>query len=137
MEYDENHSVKHNIKVFYFKIRIFFMSLLRGEFNPEMPDVVKSLINLKSEAFKPTTFIAYNPEDLLAPTSEPFMEKVRINLKNANVRCTVMDDSKLVQYNGIRQHGTGTGLVRRFEEMERKLDLKRKGEALNIHGARI
>jgi hypothetical protein len=108
--------------VFYFKIRIFFMSLLRGELNPEMPDVVKSLINLNElKEFKPVTFIAYNPDDRLAPSSEPFMEKVRINLKNANVRCTVMDDSKLVQYNGIRQHGTGTGLVRRSDTWKEKI----------------
>ena len=126
MEWDSSHTFIHNIKLFIFRIRIFFMSLLRGEKDVETPDVVKSLIDLKSEAFKPTTFIAYNPEDAATPSSEPFMEKVRGDLKKAGVPCSVIDDSNLVQYNGINQHGTGAGLVRRFEEIEHKLDLKQR-----------
>ncbi len=77
MEWDSSHTFRHNIKLFIFRIRIFFASLLRGEGNYETPDVVKSLIDLKSDIFKPTTFIAYNPEDLLVASSEAFMEKVR------------------------------------------------------------
>ena len=119
MEYDENHGIIHNIKVFIFKIRIFIASFLRGELNPEMPDVVKSLINLNElKGFKPVTFIAYNPDDLLAPSSEPFMEKVRSNLAQNSIPCSVINDSNLVQYTTTK-HGTGTGLVRRFEEMSK------------------
>jgi|GEM_PF-6724031 len=119
MEWDENHGIMQNIKVFIFKIRAFFCSLLRGEFNPEMPDVVKSLINLnKLKEFKPVTFIAYNPDDLLAPSSEQFMKKVRTELKNNITGIRVVNDSNLVQYT-TNKHGTGTGLVRRFEEVSK------------------
>ena len=121
MEYDENHGVLHNIKLFIFRIRIFFMSLLRGELNPEMPDVVKSLIDLKSDIFKPTTFIAYNPGDLLTPSSEPFMEQVRSNLKYAGVSCSVRDDSKVHRYPEYGgDHSTGSGIVERFERNKAK-----------------
>jgi hypothetical protein len=122
MKYDEDHSVRHNIKVFIFKIRIFFMSLLRGELNPEMPDVVKSLITLDNlPLFKPHILLAYNRNDLLAPSSEAFMEKVRNNLKTGSVECTVANDSKLFKYPNSFQHDTGTGIVERSDTWKEKL----------------
>jgi len=87
-----------------------------------MPDVVKSLINLNElKGFKPVTFIAYNPEDLLAPTSESFMEKVRSNLKAGSVECSVRDDSNLHRYFQPHNHSTGSGIVERFERNEEKI----------------
>ena len=122
-DYDENHSFKHNIKVFIFKIRILFASLLRGEKDVEMPDVVKSLIDLKSDIFEPVALIAYNPNDGLAPSSEPFMEKVQGELKKAGVLCAVKNDSRLHRYLAQEgyNHSTGSGIVERFERTEEKI----------------
>jgi hypothetical protein len=122
-EFDSNHDILHNIKLFMFKIRILFASLLRGELKPEMPDVVKSLITLeKLPAFEPHTLIAYNPEDAAAPSSEPFMNKVRTELKQNIAGISVINDSKLHRYpvQG-RNHSTSSGIVERFERTEEKI----------------
>lgn len=133
MEYDSSHGVIHNIKLFIFKIRIFFASLLRGEKDVETPDVVKSLINLdKLPSFEPYTLLAYNPKDVAAPSSEPFMEKVRNNLKAGGVECTVCDDSKLFKYPKSFQHDTGTGIVERSAIWEEKIKAQKEKIGLRI-----
>ena len=130
MEYDSSHGVIHNIKLFIFKIRIFFMSLLRGEKDVETPDVVKSLINLdKLSSFEPHILFGCNPKDAAASSSEPFMEKVRNNLKTGSVECTVVNDSKLFKYAPFTKHTAITESGEIMSNVERLESWKEKIKA--------
>ena len=122
MEDDENHGVIHAIKLFIFRIRIFFASFLRGEKDVETPDVVKSLAELERlKDFKPHTLLTYNPKDAAAPSSEPYMEKVRTELKQSIKDISVINDSKVFKYPNSFQHDTGTGIVERSDTWKEKL----------------
>ena len=115
MEDDENHGVMHTIKLFIFRIRIFIASFLRGEEDPETPDVMKSLINLdKLKSFKPHILFTYHTKDKAAPSSEPFMETVRSNLKAGGVECTVANDSKLFSYSAPSEYSQKKDFMSRF-----------------------
>jgi len=128
MEYDSCHGALFNIKIFIFKIRIFFMSLLRGEEDVETPDVVKSLAELELlKDFKPHTLLTYKPKDAAAPSSEPYMEKVRTELKQSIKDISVINDSKVFKYAQFFNHSVRTesggimGNVERLEAWEEKI----------------